>query len=132
MAECGVQTPHEPHSWREGFLWHSKKSCKGMTHIEAVAVQDELLRRVSQVNPNQKKTDRGVVYAKDKPHRHRFFLSQWWTTEEELVFICDAHPMGCKVEHRFDREDFWKPPVDPNAWIGEVLAGTKKSPWSRN
>jgi hypothetical protein len=29
-VECMNQFPHDPHTWREGFLWRHKKTCGGV------------------------------------------------------------------------------------------------------
>jgi hypothetical protein len=28
--ECMNTKPHDPHTWREGFLWHRKRECGGV------------------------------------------------------------------------------------------------------
>jgi hypothetical protein len=41
--ECMNFKPHDPHTWREGFLWHSKKTCGGVP--EWVQTPDEETHR---------------------------------------------------------------------------------------
>ncbi|AXH44614.1 hypothetical protein SEA_MEDIUMFRY_70 [Arthrobacter phage MediumFry] len=31
--ECSILHPHGPHTWREGFLWHRKRSCTGFKKL---------------------------------------------------------------------------------------------------
>ena len=39
----------------------------------------------------------------EAPHKHRMFLSKWWTTHNTLYFICDSHTAGCKEHIAIDR-----------------------------
>lgn len=83
ITECDAMFSHVAHKWRYGFLWSKKGSCRGITQKE----MDEIdrLRLI-------------------KHHKHRMFLSRWWTTPETMVFICDAHTTGCKEQWRVDRK----------------------------
>jgi hypothetical protein len=96
FVECMSFKPHEAHSWREGFLWHRKRHCGGRPMTQA-----EYWRAANPALGGRVKNEFLP------PHKHRMFLSRWWSNSESLVFICDSHTVGCKYEYRVTREAYW-------------------------
>lgn len=91
---CGALYPHNPHSWREGFLWHRKLTCKGHTE-ESITKRDELILRL--MNPAI-----GIrVTPEIFEHKHFYFLK--WSDEKTLMFECEQ----CQHQLRMDRIHFY-------------------------
>lgn len=92
IQECSHTLPHEAHSWWEWqgiFRWYAKQTCQGMT-------------------PEQFDVwmERKCPSPYNKNHKHRMFLSRWWSTTTHMVFVCDFISAGCKRKHTISREEY--------------------------
>jgi len=75
--ECMNPKPHAPHTWREGFLWHRKRECKGWIGKSA------WLR---------------------KNHRHNLIFDRQASDVLFMHWACDV--LGCDQSHTRMRRDF--------------------------
>ncbi|ALY09043.1 hypothetical protein GORDON_68 [Arthrobacter phage Gordon] len=75
--ECSNLRPHKAHEWREGFLWHRKRTCKG--YME----RTDWLR---------------------KNHRHKLIFREKSSDVFLMHWTCDVP--GCLYSHTLLRRDF--------------------------
>lgn len=87
LMECDNTLPHKTHSWRERFRKHT---CKGVTPEQFDIYMER--KWPTPYNPN---------------HKHKMFLSRWWTTGDQMVFICDYSSAGCRENYTISR-GLWK------------------------
>lgn len=101
-VECMNFSPHEPHIWREGFLWLSKKSCRGMsrTHYDL---------RMGNKTVKQVREEAGypVIEEPAPVHKHRLLLHMYpkypFVHPDKVVTVCS----GCGIWFSIDKEGFY-------------------------
>ncbi|ASM62366.1 hypothetical protein SEA_NIGHTMARE_71 [Arthrobacter phage Nightmare] len=77
--ECSSTFKHDAHSWREGFLWHRKRTCNGLS--------GEMSDRI-------RYPQRHILIPQSR-HRHTFALNDQ-TDEMYLVWHCQVEPCDIK------------------------------------
>jgi hypothetical protein len=91
ITKCAAKFPHEPHSWRNGFLWLTRHNCIGVKS----GVFDDLWSRdhnalynVDVKNPNQIRKELGFPEIN---HKHFFrSTSHKWSKSLYLTWDCDC------------------------------------------
>ncbi|UVT31149.1 hypothetical protein PBI_LINDA_73 [Arthrobacter phage Linda] len=101
LPECGAKVQHEKHVLRHGFLHLCRTKCEGWDIGQWMQYQQIMNER--ELRAQQTLYKKQPKHYPGPQHKHNMFLSQWWTTEHELVFICDWRTAGCKFEHRISR-----------------------------
>lgn len=91
LPACGRYHVHGKHSWRHGFLHLFKITCEGFNLYQHIKFEDV------------RKKQWTYLYQQNDGHKHKMFLSRSLTTDSVLVFICDAHTIGCNFRRDITR-----------------------------
>lgn len=93
--ECSRIFKHDAHSWREGFLWHRKRTCKGLT--------GEMSDRIR--------------YPQKPKHKHRLLLNMYpacpFINPDKVVGHCECG-IWCSIDKKafynilLGRENYYK------------------------
>lgn len=90
-VECMNMNPHKAHSWREGFLWHRKRECKGVPKY----VLHNWPREPLVNNYCEADVEMTSALFKRLYHRHKFQLHDD-STNAYLVWYCKDCPKATR------------------------------------
>jgi hypothetical protein len=116
--ECMNFNPHEPHTWREGFLWRTKKECGGRPEFDTAPKFPEFGRTINKIREDlgfpKYIPNAALVPMKIVEHKHDYRLKKEFTfgpkKESDLLWKCDW--VDCNHYFVTDRKLWW----DKGVW----------------
>ena len=87
IIECGVSLPHDPHTWREGFLWHRKCECEGVP--ATFGTFDSFMPEYAKADVRYTASlYTNIFHPEEEPHRHYYGFSKEKSDIVHMVWVC--------------------------------------------
>lgn len=102
-VECADPRPHDPHTWREGFLWHRKRICGGTPRVidESAMTPNERRAMLGYCEADVEATAQVFewLFRVEPEHRHYYGFSAEKSDPVLMVWEC----MDPFCDHEYTR-----------------------------